>query len=249
MHSEPPSKFERAERSTPRERVLAKAICSLVGGDTRVLYVTKLTSTYAYIRTLRPPPLATTLSMIIQPIGRGPLPPISARVVGTDLDPGHPYGCGFRAAFTSMGVRSREMLCEALVHLGLRQDPVPEPQDERRVEPRVWTDLQPVARLGTPSGVRTAQVVNVSLGGALLAFDEAEDLSEILACSVIPVDISVTDVPEVLSLRASVVRRTGPGEPYGIAIRFVDVEPATRARIETILLYLLGEFFDGFRIQ
>jgi hypothetical protein len=149
----------------------------------------------------------------------------------------------------SMDARTRELLHEALVELGFPHDPVPEPRCERRAEPRIRAERQSQARLAAPSGLRTAEVVNISLGGALLAFDEDENLSELAIGIVVPVELVVADVPHVLSLRGCVVRYTGPGEPYGLAIRFVDVDPATRARIEGILLYLLGEFFDGLRMQ
>lgn len=239
---------ERDRASPRRERALTKAICEFPGGETRVLYVTRLALDYAYIRSFQPPALGTAVSVIIQPYGAEVLPPISARVVSTLLDPRDPTGCGFSVVFASMSTKALEALTETLERLGLPSSPPPGPIGERRVQPRVWMDVAIAARIEVPSGVRTARVANLSLGGALLAFGENEDLTEFAPGTTVPLDIVLEYVPEVLSVQATVVRRTEPGEPYGVGVRFVDLESAARARVEGILLYVLGEIYEGYRI-
>ena len=241
-------KTRRDNRRTPRPPMLPKAICGFPGGEMRAMYVSRLTPTHAYIRTLRPPPPATDVSVILQPVEGNPLPPISARVVSSEMDPKSSRGCGFGVVFTSMSSRAHDALCGALDRLGLKSHPSLPPASDRLVKPRVWLDPGLVARVEAKNGVLTGQVTNLSLGGALVTFGQAEDLTALAPGSTITADIVLTNVPEVLSLRAVVVRRTGPGEPRGVGIRFINLPPQTRVRIEGVLLYVLGEFFRGYRV-
>jgi hypothetical protein len=85
----------------------------------------------------------------------------------------------------------------------------------------------------------------MSIAGALLAFSESDDLEDLAPGARITVDIVLESVPEVMSVPATVVRRNAPSEPYGLGIRFVDMDTKTRSRLEGVLLYVLGASPDA----
>jgi hypothetical protein len=220
--------------------VLGRATCKWDGAESRVLHVTRLALNYAYLLSLSPPPLGATVSIRLELARTDPLPPIEGRVVSTSLDPTRAHNCGFGVVFTSLSSKALAALCTTLDRVGLPSAPPPGPRGERRTEPRIGVDGGVDARLQTPQGPRSARVVNLSLGGALLELHTAEGSWLPRRNAAIHMDITLDRAAEVIPLQAMVVRRTGDSKHPGIAVRFVDVSPATRARVEFVLLHVLG---------
>ena len=220
--------------------VLGTAACKWEGAESRVFHVTRLALNYAYVLSLSPPPLGATVSMALELPGSSSIPPIEGRVVSTSLDPTRADNCGFGVVFTSLSGKALAALCTALDRVGLPSGPPPGPSGERRTEPRIGVDGGVEVRLLTPEGTRSARVVNLSLGGALLALSAAEDTWLPERNTAIGMDILLDRAAEVIPLKAVVVR-SNAGH---IAVRFVDVSPAARARVELVLFHVLGKSLE-----
>ena len=233
---------DRARSDSPV--VLGTATCRWEGAESRVLHVTRLALNYAYLLSLSPPPLGATVSIQLELPLTDPLAPIEGRVVSTSLDPTHARNCGFGVVFTSLSSKALAALCTALDRVGLPSAPPPGPHGERRTEPRIDVDSGVDARLQTPQGPRSARVVNLSLGGALLELHAAEGSWLPKRNASIHMDITLDRATEVIPLQAMVVRQTGDPKHPGIAVEFVDVSPATQARVELVLLHVLGRSLE-----
>lgn len=228
--------------------VIGSATCKWEGTESRVLHVTRLALNYAYLLSLSPPPLGVTVALVFKLARSDPLPPIQARVVSTSLDPTRADNCGFGVVFTSLSSEALAELCTALNRVGLPSAPPPGPSGERRTEPRIGVEGTVKARLSTAAGTRSARVVNLSLGGALLALSATEGAPLPERNTTLQMDIQLDRASEVIPLKAVVVRRAGGAEPFGIAVKFVDVSAATRARIELVLFHVLGKSLEKRRV-
>jgi len=232
------------EQQEPRGRpAVGRALCQFPGGQRRVLYITRLGSKSVDVQCLTPPPIGSPVSLTLDLGSEHSSPPVSARVVSTMLDDETGRPCGFTAAFAAMSSQAFQA-----VHGAITAQPAgatsTSGQDRRRA-PRIWVDTPFVASVETPGGVRGARVVTMSIAGALLAFSESDDLEDLAPGARITVDIVLESVPEVMSVPATVVRRNAPSEPYGLGIRFVDMDTKTRSRLEGVLLYVLGASPDA----
>jgi hypothetical protein len=182
------------------------------------------------------------VSVIFELAGRDPVLPISARVATLVPD----VVTGRARSFTVVFAKMSSAALRALDRVADAESP-PETavvlrKREHRRDQRVWIDAPLVATVASASGVRGAQVATLSLGGALLAFTPSDDLRDLPAGTTVTLDIILRSVPEVISVQARVVRRTGPSEPYGLGVRFVDLDATTQARIEGVLMYVLGQW-------
>jgi hypothetical protein len=223
-------------------RVIGRALCQFPDGEARVLYLTRLGSDSADILCTVPPPLGSPVSVIFELERGDPVLPISARVAGIVPD----VATGFPRAFTVVFAKMSSAALRALDGVAADESP-PETatvtrKPEHRRDRRVWVDSRLVASVASETGVRGAQVATLSLSGALLAFSASDDLNDLPAGTVVTLDIVLRSVPEVISVQARVVRRTGPSEPYGLGVRFVDLDRTTQARIEGVLMYVLGQW-------
>lgn len=226
------------QKSRPRSEV-GRALCQFPGGQRRVLYLTRLGPRSADIQCLTPPPVGAPISLTFELETETSSPPVSARVVSTLLDTETGEPCGFTAVFSAMSSQAFQAVRGAVGQLTTLSSSAPGP--ERRRAPRIWVDTPFVASIETPNGVRGARVVTMSIAGALLGFSESDPLDDLTPGTRITVDIVLESVPEVVTVPATIVRRNAPSEPYGLGIRFVDMDSQTRARIEGVLLYVLGD--------
>ena len=175
------------------------------------------------------------------------LPPIGARVVSTRLDPTDVAGSGFGVLFTELSDAAASALRHALSSLGLsREDPEQPQAAERREHPRVLPSLELKARLETGAGPVSATVANLSLSGALLAYDSPDGAEQLAAGTLVSINIVDQHGFEVAALEARVVRLTNPGEPRGVGVVFLDADELTLARIESLILNVLGDIDEPF---
>jgi hypothetical protein len=222
--------------------VIGRALCQFPDGQSRVLYLARLGSDSADILCNGPPPLGFPVSVIFEVEGRDPVLPISARVASIVPD----VVTGLPRAFTVVFAKMSSAALRALDRVADDDSPAETPavvrKREHRRDQRVWVDTPLVATVASATGVRGANVATLSLGGALLAFNSSDDLKDLPSGTTVTLDIVLRNVPEVISVQARVVRRTGPSEPYGLGVRFLDLDRTTRARIEGVLMYVLGQW-------
>jgi hypothetical protein len=223
-------------------RVIGRALCQFPDGEARVLYLARLSSDSADILCTVPPPLGSPVSVIFELEGGDPVLPISARVANIVPD----TVTGLARAFTVVFAKMSSAALRALDRVA-DDEPPPETavfarKREQRRDRRVWVDTPLMASVTSATGVRGAQVATLSLSGALLAFNTSDELKDLPAGTAVTLDIVLRSVPEVISVQARVVRRTGPSEPYGLGVRFVDLDRTTQARIEGVLMYVLGQW-------
>jgi hypothetical protein len=223
-------------------RVIGRALCQFPDGEARVLYLTRLGSDSADVLCAVPPPLGSPVSVIFELERGDPLLPISARVASIAPD----VVTGLPRTFTVVFAKMSSAALRALDCVAAEESPpetvVVARKREHRRDPRVWVDSPLVASVASATGVRGAQVATLSLSGALLAFNASDDLNDLPAGTAVTLDIVLRSVPEVISVQARVVRRTGPSEPYGLGVRFVDLDRTIQARIEGVLMYVLGQW-------
>jgi hypothetical protein len=232
--------IEQAQDRHPR--VIGRALCQFPDGESRVLYLIRLGADSADILCTVPPPLGSPVSVIFELEGSDPVLPISARVASIFPD----VVTGLARAFTVVFAKMSSAALRALDRVADSERPpdtaVVARKPEQRRDQRVWVDTPFVASVASATGVRGAQVATLSLSGALLAFSTSDDLTDLPAGTLLTLDIVLRSVPEVISVQARVVRRTGPSEPYGLGVRFVDLDRTTQARIEGVLMYVIGQW-------
>ncbi|MBN1605739.1 MAG: PilZ domain-containing protein [Polyangiaceae bacterium] len=223
-------------------RVIGRALCQFPDGQSRVLYLTRLGSDSADILCAMPPPLGSPVSVIFELERGDPLLPISARVSSIVPDAVTGLVRAFTVVFAKMSSAALRALDGVAADESPQETAVVARKREHRRDRRVWIDAPLVASVASAAGVRGAQVATLSLSGALVAFNASDDLHDLPAGTAVTLDIVLRSVPEVISVQARVVRRTGPSEPYGLGVRFVDLDRTTQARIEGVLMYVLGQW-------
>jgi hypothetical protein len=222
----------------PQESLLAKAICSFANGETRRLYLTSLSSKGAFILSLRPPSIRSTLSVTIYPQKLPPLPPLEARVIGLRIDPANAERSGFEVGFSYVNeeildkLRTTITLLEKMNIKPLR--PPRQAAHERRQEPRVPMDLSAVIHL--PQHELQVQVVNLSMSGAMLGFRDQLRPPLLIPGAEISMSIVISSAPESIKLQAQIVRLTAEGEPVGVGVCFLEVSDLSARRIEGLIL-------------
>lgn len=225
----------------PKVPVVARAICKLDDGEQRIFYATRFSLDDLFVLSMRPPPVGTEMKVTLCPLGLRPLPTLAVRVVSTILDPGDAGRCGFGAIITTLDEDSLVAVHDAMLTLGLASTDEGErrPSIERRQDPRVWIDLRACL---TVSDVKfEVRVVNLSLSGALVHFDTDAVPPEFRPGMVVDLDFIHEWAPEIVSVSATIVRLVGVGRPTGIGLRFNGMETQVEARLEGIILYVLGD--------
>ena len=224
----------------PTVHVVARAACEFGEGQTRTLYATRFSIVDMFILSVRPPPVGTTFKVTLSPQGLPPLPRLEAIVVATRLDPADIRKSGFGALISNIDDESIKALHSALSLLGLRQEVTPDrPSIERRKDPRIWSDL--MASVEIPGAAWNVDVVNLSMSGALLDFGDAGLPVEITPGTAIHLDIIGKDIPELISIRAEVVRVVGVMNPKVAGVKFLEVNEILASRVEGLILHLLSD--------
>jgi hypothetical protein len=177
----------------------------------------------------------------------GELPPIRARVVSARLDPTDVAGSGFGLLFTELTDDIATALRDALPALRLPGQDAGEPQAaERREHPRVLPTRELKAQLRTRDSTITTTVRNLSLSGALVAYDSPNGTEELTVGTLVPMDILDQHGVTLTALDARVVRLTHSEESKGAGVVFVDADEPTLTRIESLILNLLGDIDEPF---
>ena len=232
---------------SPTVPVKGKALCRFGDGTTRTLYATDISLTRAFIVSVRPPPVRTPVVVTFCGLAGGELPPIPARVVSTRLDPTDVAGSGFGLLFNELTDDVAMALRQALPAFGLPGQDAQVPQAaERREHPRVLPSRELKAKVKTPDGTITTTVSNLSLSGALLAYDSPDDTEELAVGTQVPIHVIDQHGVAVAALDARVVRLTHSAEPKGAGVVFVDADEPTLTRIENLILNVLGDIDEPF---
>jgi hypothetical protein len=218
-----------AYRRDHKPPLVARAHCVFADGQTRRLYITRLDERGASIVSLMPPPVGSELELTIFPAGCDETKAISARVISQTIDPTDAALSGFDVVFIDLPPCTRACIERTRQIVGGPPKRLP----ERRVQPRIETDLKALLDLG--HATITTRMLNISLSGALLAFS-APIPARLAPGQQVPLTIISTTAPERITLRCEIVRHTGSGEPRGLGVRFFDVQGATLRRIEGLIL-------------
>lgn len=235
-----------------RPRLVAKALCTLEDGTSRRMYITKLWLEGAFVFSMKPPELGTTLTITLYPSKRHPLPPIKAQVIGNRVDPAHVEQSGFEVVFRALEEEVLEKL--AIVVETLEQtlvQHVPSVQQlhvgsERRTHPRVPTEMDAMIRSKTSE--YDAQAMNISMHGALLRLpDDIPGIGHgalpaaLAPGTTVSVTIRLPGKQEPMILNAQIVRLTGGAEPQGVGVSFTKNDVSTEQRLEELILDTLVE--------
>jgi hypothetical protein len=218
-----------------------KALCHFPEGHVAQLPVIELSLDGAFICSVRPPPVGTDLTVTLQAAARTPIPALEARVVSRRIDPAAADQSGFMVAFQQLADRQRQRL-EDLVGLLRKRAPSAKPSPppavaERRKQPRVDVDF--IAEVPLPIGVKRFRMQNLSMSGALLVIRGRRLPSGVFRGANIDVRVHAPDVEEVIPLQAEVVRVNDQEQPLRVAVRFHDMDDDTAALLESLILYAL----------
>ena len=221
----------------PSSPLVARALCRLSPTDRRNLHATRLGLVGAFILSLRPPDVGSTLTIVFHPRGEDrPLPPMDAMVIGTRLDPGRPTRCGFEVLFPHLDDRMLDRL--ASVVQALEQQDLPtdrrRAQPERRRHPRIRAELR--GRLELPQGPVPFLLVNVSMGGALVVPQRPLPPNTLPLGGWLTITITSPGSQEPLSLRARVARHTQQDRHIGYGVEFMELDPDRANRLEELLM-------------
>jgi len=232
---------DRENPGTVLPRLVARVVCHFSDGETRTLYATRFSLVDADILAMRLPRAGETVRLVIHPRGLSPLGTIDGRIVATRLDPADAANSGFRVVFTRFGQHMLDGLYRAVTALGLPCDPPGEQLPvEKRDFPRIWGDL--AATVETPEGQRKMSLRNLSMSGALIAAGDSGLPAGICPGALLRCHLVKPDAPEIVEVKVEVVR-VGKEEGEAVfGVRFIDLDPVTAARIEGLVLHLLGGF-------
>ncbi len=225
----------------PGMPIIAKAVCEFQKGNTRVLFATRYSLADVSVVAMRPPPIGTTFTLTLWPKGLPALPPLTARVIATRLDPNDAKKSSFEAVFTQLNREKREALMNSLSYLGLLYDAREKKEHaERRRNPRVWTDMD--VSVNILDLTVEANLKNLGLSGALLVFKQTLP-AEIKSGARMEIALTEDDSGDVLNMAAEIVHMHGEDLPR-TGVKFVNLDENTADRIETIILRILGAI-DG----
>ena len=221
----------------PSSPLVARALCRLSPTDRRNLHATRLGLVGAFILSLRPPDVGSTLTIVFHPRGEDrPLPPMDAMVIGTRLDPGRPTRCGFEVLFPHLDDRMLDRL--ASVVQALEQQDLPtdrrSARPERRRHPRIRTELR--GRLEFPEGDVPFLLTNVSMGGALVVPRHPLPPGMLPLGGWLTITVTPPGGEESLSLRARVARHTQQDGGIAYGVEFVELDGDRANRLEELLM-------------
>jgi len=221
--------------------VVAEAVCHLDIDDSRRLHASSLGLEGAFLLSLRPPAVGTTMTIVFYPLGtHEPLLPIQAMVTSASMDPSRATRCGFEVLFLYLDDDQMDELSAVVRSLeqgGLCTDLVAHRQwPERRRDPRVPIDLMGVLKLA--EGNVPIRVINMSMSGALMVLESPQSLQFLPLGGGLSFEIQ-TSLGDALVLKAHVVRHASPDERVMIGVKFTDQGRGQRRRLEELLLFAM----------
>jgi hypothetical protein len=226
------------ETTRPGVRLLSKAICQFREGDRQTLYATEMSLGGAFILSMQPPHVGTRVDVVLHPSGLGPLGPIGARVVRSQVDPAAASRTGFEVVFAHLDDTVLASLSALLSALGRHDVARRSVVVERRGQPRVPTNVIGSLEIGPETlGVR---VVDLSMSGALMSVASDAAPHELPLGTMVTLHLTSPAMPESFSVAAEIVRFTRVAGSAGAAVRFGDMDARTRARVEGIMLSALA---------
>ncbi len=213
-----------------------RVVFQFPNGEARHSYATVISVGGAFVLSPQPPAVGTELRVTLWFKDSAPLPPVPARIIGVRIDPASWDRTGFEVAFTQLEDQVASQILAAISRLEPAQPAETLPdrrQSERRYHPRVSTTLQ--AKVEVAGESRTAQVVNVSISGALLD-PGPEHVAKFPVGTELTLELPRATTSEVIRLRATVARVTSdPARPC-VGVHFLDMDKDALNRLECLIL-------------
>ena len=223
----------------PTGPLVAEAICRMSPTDCRRLHATRLGLVGAFVLSLRPPDVGSSLTIVFHPQGASrPLPPIEALVIGAYLDPARATHCGFEVLFPRLDDALLDRLAAVVYSLEQQKLPTDEGRhrrlSERRRHPRISTELRGVLEL--PEERVPFLLVNMSVGGALLVPERPLPPPTLPLGSWFTITLTAPGVEQPLSLRARVAHHIQQDGRIWFGVEFMELDPDRANRLEELLM-------------
>ena len=220
--------------------LLGLARCEFAHGVVADLWVTELKPFGLTCLHLDPPPTGTRLKVVLSMLARPDLPPVEAFIADRMFDPNCPELCGFQAYFVKPEAKVFDAINRAIetqrpTHY-LRPVPGKRLPEERRRYPRLCTPIQgAVSHYAQRSHAR---VRNISMGGALLAFELGPDQPRLVVGDTITIAFSEGGKDPPVAVQAQVIRVQEQGTTALLAVKF-DLDDRSRVALAAMLSYLM----------
>ncbi|GEM_PF-5115704 len=197
--------------------------CELEGGDSRLLVGGNTGKDLWWIHSLRPPTVGTRLKIRF---ANDASHAYASLVTATRLDPRDALGSGF------------EIVLQGCVdELSTERSPtIPRAGAERRVIPRV--DADELVEIHLPPGIYSLRLRNVSMAGALLVADAIAEVPRVGVGDSCTVTMEARP-GDILPVPAQVARVIAHGTAPALAVRFLELDAPTAARLESFVLGIL----------
>lgn len=216
--------------------------CEWPSGRVLDLWATGLSPGGVRCLCLDPPPVGTRVTLGLTLLNRPEIPPVESWVIAARLDPECAECCGFEAVFVQPGEEVLRAIVECLPHLKpvrrlkVSRRTVPVPQ--RRTHPRIGPGLQGL--LCSFSGLSRAKVRNISMKGALLAFQPEPRQPRIAPGDTLEITLPSPDPGQKgPKVRVRAVRSEEEAGTLLVGTEFIGLDEATRTAIERLLLRLV----------
>lgn len=228
--------------SLEHNELIIRATCHFESGHVARLPVADLSEEGAFLCSVRPPAIGARVHVTLQVDADRPVAGLEARVVGVRLDPASAERSGFELRFAEMPERQHQRLralIERLANRGLTPPPSERPSvAERRAQPRVDVDF--LAEIPLPSGIASFRMLNLSMSGALLVFEEKKKKlhAAVVRNAELPIQVISQDVGDPLPLTCIVVRvDASDKDRLTVAVRFNRMDDDQEAMLESLMLY------------
>ncbi len=227
--------------SQPARRPLCHATCTLPSGESLHLIATHVSLGGAFIVSMVPPALGTSLLVSLYAHGGTAVAHLDARVMGVRLDPSDASKSGFEVLFPQLDDDQRARLGKLIGEMRHGEPPVMgrvvRARREGREHPRVAVHL--LAQVRADEGSYSAAVKNVSISGALLSIDQPDDAPPLQLAVGRRIRLLLISAPddESIEIDAEVARLTAPPEPTGVGLRFLGLDEARARMLERLIVY------------
>jgi hypothetical protein len=223
------------DQENTRPPDLSEALCTSSETGTRRLLATVRSPEEIFVVTMRPPRLRDFVEIVFPAEHGAGAKPVEALVVETAYRSTEVTACGF-VAMTTSPEHVFECASEgALQHAVVRPiDRAAAKYLEKRRDPRVRDRLMATVRL--PGKSLVAKVLNLSMSGVLIGFEQGDFPKEMEQGALFRLDIRDALGAVAVAAKAEIIRLIGVGKPTNAGARLIDMNAKTEAQLEEIIL-------------